>query len=149
MASLRDDPGVGGAALDQPDARRERVRFDRGTVVRTNVYVDAHDLAATDQRQEARVQDERTAVSHTGFHDDVRTGPPDHFLRPHEVFRELDDGASEPRESVAVSLGPADADPVAGQGGEGFRRVQIHVGTFSSTVSRPVSVSMTKRIELA
>src|SRR3954470_14418547 len=50
-------------------------------------------------------------MSHAGFDDDIRTQREDGLLQPDEVFRVLNDRASEPSEGIVIFLIPAGLEP--------------------------------------
>ena len=95
---------AGGGALDQDEAARHRVLFDRVPVVRSQVDVDADHRSLPDQLQQRGEEDERSAARDPRFDDDVRAAGPDHLLRRHHIGGKLDDGNAEPGPEVGVTV---------------------------------------------
>ena len=65
-------------------------------------------------------------MGHTGFDDHVRLHLIQHLLDAHDVFGQLDDRASHPRERVGVALVPAHLEPLLGNQVEGAVGIQRH-----------------------
>src|SRR5579883_318506 len=116
--------GVGRASFDERDGTGQRVRFNRLTVVSSNLDVHTDDPPTIHRLAQAGVVDQRSTVRDPRFQNNIRLHAINHFLNTDQVFRQLNDWTTEPGKAIAVFLCPADGQPLLADEPEGFGRVE-------------------------
>ena len=88
--------------------------LDRDTVVCADIDVHAYDPARrTEHFKQRRKENHRAAACDAGLDDHFRPSAPDDLLHRDQILRVLDDGQTQPREVVGISVPAAGVEPVA------------------------------------
>src|SRR5262249_20065860 len=111
IVSLFDNRGIGGPAFEEGDQVGEFMPLDGRPIVWTDFDVDPYNAALRHCFADARVKDERPAMSNAGFNNHIRLHAVDNLLDANEVFRQLDHRTPEPAKGVGILLIPSDANP--------------------------------------